>query len=242
MVRDPGRLLWIVPAGAHAPTAGRISHRYGAAALSLAIVALVAVAWLKRREPGRGREACCARHCSPSCSSSRSVFGAVTVNGASSVGGSHPPRHRDVLLAVLVAAVVRLEGLALCRRRALRRILRLKSGGASPFLPWCSAHSPPTRRAPLSCEGFPLCHGPCTRPRRSCPCQSLPRVSLTGTTRDSRNPPIIAFCCLVTSSSAIGVREAGRAAPVAWRPGCSGHRHATDRRGGRVSRCTCPHR
>src|SRR5204863_6818050 len=29
-----------------------ISHRYGAAALSLAIVALVVAAWLKRHEPG----------------------------------------------------------------------------------------------------------------------------------------------------------------------------------------------
>src|SRR5688500_15773786 len=29
-----------------------ISHRYGAAALSLAIVALVVAAWIKRREPG----------------------------------------------------------------------------------------------------------------------------------------------------------------------------------------------
>src|SRR5512132_4745670 len=31
-----------------------ISHRYGAAALSIAIAALVLAAWLKRREPGVG--------------------------------------------------------------------------------------------------------------------------------------------------------------------------------------------
>ncbi|HKN58610.1 MAG TPA: COX15/CtaA family protein, partial [Gemmatimonadaceae bacterium] len=31
-----------------------ISHRYGAAALSIAIVALVAIAWSKRGEPGVG--------------------------------------------------------------------------------------------------------------------------------------------------------------------------------------------
>src|SRR5438552_2284384 len=31
-----------------------ISHRYGAAALSIAIIALVAAAWVKRKEPGVG--------------------------------------------------------------------------------------------------------------------------------------------------------------------------------------------
>jgi cytochrome c oxidase assembly protein subunit 15 len=109
-----------------------ISHRYGAAALGIAIAALVVAAWLKRREPGVG--------------------GLGGVLRASLLAMS--------LLAVLVVVVVRAGGFgALATAERSQRTLR--AGRAAAALTFVAlvlgALTANTPGAPLACQGFPWC-------------------------------------------------------------------------------------
>ena len=140
-----------------------ISHRYGAAALSLAIVALVVAAWVKRREPGvAGRGRSLARVIARN--RARRRRGAVRRRhrqaGASSVGRGHPPRHRDG-----AARGTRRRGRAGRRvwravdRRTVRSNASRRQSGGGPHFSRAGvgrAHGQHAG-APLSCQGFPWC-------------------------------------------------------------------------------------
>ena len=140
-----------------------ISHRYGAAALSLAIVALVVAAWLKRREPGVAGPGGVLRASLLAIVLVviAALFGAVTVKME-----LHPwivVTHLAIamaLLAVLVAAVVRAGGFgALSTAEPSERTLRgARAAAGLTFLALVmGALTANTPGAPLSCEGFPLC-------------------------------------------------------------------------------------
>ena len=140
-----------------------ISHRYGAAALSLAIAALVILAWRKRREPGVGGRGGVLR-------SSllamllvvvAALFGAVTVK--MELRPWVVVTHLAIavsLLAVLVVVVVRAGGLgALAVADRSERTFRAgRVAVALTFLALVlgalTANAP---GAPLSCQGFPWC-------------------------------------------------------------------------------------
>jgi cytochrome c oxidase assembly protein subunit 15 len=140
-----------------------ISHRYGAAALSLAIVALVVAAWLKRREPGVTGPGGVLRASllAVVLVVVAALFGAVTVKL-----GLHPwvvVTHLAIamaLLAVLVVAVVRAGGFgALSTPEPSARTLRgARAAAGLTFLALVmGALTANTPGAPLSCQGFPLC-------------------------------------------------------------------------------------
>jgi heme a synthase len=140
-----------------------ISHRYGAAALSLAIVALVVAAWLKRREPGVAGAGGVLRASllAMVLVVVAALFGAVTVKL-----GLHPwvvVSHLAIamaLLAVLVVAVVRAGGFgALSAAEPSARTLRgARAAAGLTFLALVmGALTANTPGAPLSCRGFPLC-------------------------------------------------------------------------------------
>ena len=140
-----------------------ISHRYGAAALSLAIVALVVAAWLKRRDPGvSGRGgALRASLLAILLVIVAALFGAVTVK--MQLNPVVVVTHLAIamsLLAVLVVVVVRAGGLgaAAVGARAKRTF---RSGRAAAGLTFVAlvlgALTANTPGAPLACQGFPWC-------------------------------------------------------------------------------------
>lgn len=140
-----------------------ISHRYGAAALSLAIIALVVVAWLRRTEPGVGGPGGVLR---PSLLSIllvviAALFGAVTVKM-----GLNPfvvVTHLAIamsLLAALVVVVVRAGGLGAGTVPA-RYERTFRSATAAAGLTFLAlvfgAFTANTAGAAISCQGFPWC-------------------------------------------------------------------------------------
>jgi heme A synthase len=140
-----------------------ISHRYGAAALSLAIAALVVAAWLKRREPGVGGKGGVLRASLVAILLVvvAALFGAVTVKLA-----LHPwvvVTHLAIamsLLAVLVVAVVRAGGLGsiAVAERSARTLRSARAAAGLTFLALVlGALTANTPGAPLSCQGFPWC-------------------------------------------------------------------------------------
>ena len=142
-----------------------ISHRYGAVALSLAIVALVGVAWLKRNEPGVGGEGGVLR---PSLLAIllvvvAALFGFVTVKMELSpwVVVTHLAIAMS-LLAVLVIVVVRAGGFGAGTVPA-RYARTLRSGRAAAGLTFLilvfGALTANTPGAAVACQGFPWCRG-----------------------------------------------------------------------------------
>lgn len=140
-----------------------ISHRYGAAALSLAIAALALAAWLKRREPGVAGPGGVLR------SSLLAIvlvvvaalFGAVTVKLS-----LHPwvvVSHLAIamaLLAVLVAAVVRAGGLGApaVAERSGRTLRGARAAAGLTFIALVfGALTANIPGAAASCQGFPWC-------------------------------------------------------------------------------------
>ena len=141
-----------------------ISHRYGAAALSLAIAVLAVAAWLKRREPGVGGPGGVLR---PSIVAVllvvvAALFGAVTVKLALDplVVVTHLVIAMS-LLAVLVLVVVRAGGFgALAIGERSQRTVR--AGMIATDLTFIAlvlgALTANTPGAPLACQGFPWCN------------------------------------------------------------------------------------
>jgi cytochrome c oxidase assembly protein subunit 15 len=140
-----------------------ISHRYGAAALSLAIIALVVVAWLRRKEPGVGGPGGVLR---PSLLAIllvivAAVFGAITVKMElnSLVVVTHLAIAMS-LLAVLVVVVVRAGGFGAGTVPA-RYARTLRSGRAAAGLTFLilvfGALTANTPGAAVACQGFPWC-------------------------------------------------------------------------------------
>ena len=140
-----------------------ISHRYGAAALSLAIVALVVVAWRKRGEPGVAGPGGVLRASLLALALVvvAALFGAVTVKM-----GLHPwvvVTHLAIamaLLAVLVAAVVRAGGfgaLSIAEPSGRTRRGARAAAGLTFLALVMGALTANTPGAPLSCQGFPWC-------------------------------------------------------------------------------------
>jgi heme A synthase len=140
-----------------------ISHRYGAAALSLAIVALVIAAWLKRKESGVSGSGGVLR---PALLASllviiAALFGAVTVKLALSpwVVATHLAIAMS-LLAVLVVVVVRAGGFGASTIPA-RYERTLRSGRVAVGLTFLSlvlgALTANTPGAAVACQGFPWC-------------------------------------------------------------------------------------
>ena len=140
-----------------------ISHRYGAAALSLAIAALVVAAWLKRREPGVGGPGGVLR---------TSLLAILLVVGAALFGAVtvkmelHPivvVTHLAIamaLLAALVVVVVRAGGLGAfaVAERSARTIRAGRAAAGLTFLALVlGALTANTPGAPLACQGFPWC-------------------------------------------------------------------------------------
>lgn len=140
-----------------------ISHRYGAAALSIAILALAAVAWVKRREIGVGGPGGPLR---PALLAVvlvvvAALFGAVTVKL-----GLNPfvvVTHLAIamaLLAVLVVVVVRAGGFSAASVPA-RYQRTVRSGRAAAGLTFLAlvfgALTANTAGAAVACQGFPWC-------------------------------------------------------------------------------------
>ena len=140
-----------------------ISHRYGAAALSLAIVALAAAAWVKRREVGVG---------GPGGELRASVLAVVLVIvaalfGAVTVKLALQPlvvvTHLAIamaLLAVLVVAVARAGGLGALAvaERSGRTFRGAIAAAVLTFLALVlGALTANTPGAPVACQGFPWC-------------------------------------------------------------------------------------
>jgi cytochrome c oxidase assembly protein subunit 15 len=140
-----------------------ISHRYGAAALSLAIAALVVAAWLRRREPGVGGPGGVLRASLLAIVLVvvAALFGAVTVKMA--LQPLVVVTHLVIamaLLGVLVVVVVRAGGLgALATAERSERTLRgARVAAVLTFLALVlGALTANVPGAPLSCQGFPLC-------------------------------------------------------------------------------------
>ena len=140
-----------------------ISHRYGAAALSLAIVALAGAAWVKRREAGVGGPGG-VLHASVLAVVLvivAALFGAVTVKLA-----LHPlvvVTHLAIamaLLAVLVVAVARAGGLGALAvaERSGRTFRGAIAAAVLTFLALVlGALTANTPGAPVACQGFPWC-------------------------------------------------------------------------------------
>ena len=151
------------PAGGAPNLVVEITHRYGAAALSLAIVALAIVAWMHRTEPlvaGRGRVL------RPALLAwllvmIAAIFGAVTVKMelATGVVVTHLAIAMS-LLAVLVVIVVRAGGFG-SPNNTRRSPRTLRAGRAAVGLTFLAlvfgALTANTAGAPLACQGFPLC-------------------------------------------------------------------------------------
>ena len=140
-----------------------ISHRYGAAALGIAIAALVVASWVKRRQPGVGGPGGVLRASLLAILLVvvAALFGAVTVKLALEpwVVVTHLAIAMS-LLAVLVVAVVRAGGLgAFAIPERSERTLR--AGRAAVGLTFLAlvlgALTANTPGAPLACQGFPWC-------------------------------------------------------------------------------------
>lgn len=140
-----------------------ISHRYGAAALSLTIIALVVAAWLKRDEPGVSGPGGVLR---PSGLAillviAAALFGAVTVKMALNpfVVVTHLVIAMS-LLAVLVVVVVRAGGLGASTVPA-RYERTLRSSRAAMGITFLAlvfgALTANTAGAAAACQGFPWC-------------------------------------------------------------------------------------
>lgn len=140
-----------------------ISHRYGAAALSLAILALAIAAWSNRREPGVGGRGGALR---PSLLAVllvvvAALFGAVTVK--MELNAIVVAAHLAIamsLLAVLVVVVVRAGGLgALTISAASQRTFRSARAAAGLTLLALvfGALTANTPGAAVACQGFPWC-------------------------------------------------------------------------------------
>jgi heme a synthase len=217
------------PAHSGATLLVEISHRYGAAALSLAIVALVIAAWRKRREPGVAGSGGVLRASllAMVLVVVAALFGAVTVKL-----GLRPwvvVTHLAIamtLLAVLVVVVVRADGFgALATGEPTGRTFwSARAAAGLTFLALVlGALTANTPGAPLSCQGFPFCSD--TRGR------ALDGVHVAGQPvvpgRPDRAPlvihathRIIAFLLLGhLFGVAIGVRKRAEARPIrvaAW--------------------------
>lgn len=140
-----------------------ISHRYGAAALSVAIVALAAVAWLKRSEPGvSGRGGVL-----------RLAFAALLIAVVAALFGALTVKlelnrwvvvtHLAIamaLLAVLVVVVVRAGGFG-AAAVPVRYVRTLRSARAAASLTLLAlvlgALTANTPGAAIACQGFPWC-------------------------------------------------------------------------------------
>jgi cytochrome c oxidase assembly protein subunit 15 len=148
-----------------------ITHRYGAAALSLAIVVLAVVAWMHRAETGVGGRGGVLR---PSLLALllviiAAIFGAVTVKMelATGVVVTHLAIAMS-LLAVLIVTVVRAGGFGspAVGPRSLRTFRSARAAVGLAFLALVfGAMTANTVGAPVACQGFPLCrviaeHGP----------------------------------------------------------------------------------
>ncbi len=153
------------PAHSGVPLLIEISHRYGAAALSLAVLALFVTAWMKRDEPGvRGPGGVLApAGVALALVITAALFGAVTVKLglATWVVVTHLSIAMT-LLAVLVEIVVRSGGFT--RRHLARPAGASRSLGAAraalglAFITLVfGAITANTPGAPLSCGGFPWC-------------------------------------------------------------------------------------
>jgi cytochrome c oxidase assembly protein subunit 15 len=155
--------------GSFAPAHGgetllvEISHRYGAAALSLAIAALGIAAWLKRREPGVAGPGGVLRASLVAILLVvvAALFGALTVKLS-----LHPPvvvTHLAIamaLLAVLVVVVIRAGGLgALAVGGRSERTLRgaRAAAGLTLIALVLGAITANVPGAAASCQGFPWC-------------------------------------------------------------------------------------
>jgi len=140
-----------------------ISHRYGAAALSLAIAALAIAALLKRREPGvSGRGGVLrASLLAILLVIVAALFGAVTVK--MQLNPVVVVTHLAIamaLLAVLVVVVVRAGGLGgtSIGARAQRTFRSARSAAGLTFVVLVlGALTANTPGAPLACQGFPWC-------------------------------------------------------------------------------------
>src|SRR3954466_7457199 len=151
------------PAGDASSLLGEISHRYGGAALSVAIVALLAVTWSKRREMGVAGAGGVLR---PSLLAivlviTAALFGAVTVK--LSLSPFVVVTHLAIamaLLAVLVVAVVRAGAFGAGSVPA-RYQRTLRSGRAAIGLTFLAlvfgALTANTTGAAVACQGFPWC-------------------------------------------------------------------------------------
>ena len=157
--------------GAFTPTGGlststlliEISHRYGAAALSITIVVLAAVAWSRRREVGVAGTGGVLR---PALLALllvviAALFGAVTVKLA--LNPLVVVTHLAIamaLLAVLVVVTVRAGGFG-ARSVPARYQQTLRSGRAAAAVTFLAlvfgALTANTPDAAISCQGFPLC-------------------------------------------------------------------------------------
>ena len=140
-----------------------ISHRYGAAALSLAILALAIAAWLKRREPGVAGRAGVLR---PSVLAVvlvivAALFGAVTIKMQLNplVVATHLAIAMS-LLAVLVVVVIRAGGLG-SRGVSAGSQRTFRSARAAAGLTFLAlvfgALTANTPGATAACQGFPWC-------------------------------------------------------------------------------------
>ena len=140
-----------------------ISHRYGAVALSLTIIALVAAAWLKRNEPGVSGTGGVLR---PSLLAIllvivAALFGAVTVKMALNpfVVVTHLAIAMS-LLAVLVVVVVRAGwlGSGTVPARYERTLRSSRAAMGLTFLALVfGALTANTAGAAVACQGFPWC-------------------------------------------------------------------------------------
>jgi heme A synthase len=140
-----------------------ISHRYGAAALSLAILALAIAAWRNREEPGVGGRGGVLR---PSLLAvllvvAAALFGAVTVKMELNpiVVATHLAIAMS-LLAVLVIVVVRAGGLGSATAGAgtQRTFRSARAAAGLTFLALVfGALTANTPGAAVACQGFPWC-------------------------------------------------------------------------------------
>ncbi len=140
-----------------------ISHRYGAAALSIAIVALALAAWFKRREPGVGGRGGVLRLAFTAILLTlvAALFGAVTVK--LELNRWVVVTHLAIamaLLAVLVVLVVRAGGFgaASVPARYERTHRSARVAAVLTFLALVlGALTANTPGAPFACQGFPWC-------------------------------------------------------------------------------------
>jgi heme A synthase len=140
-----------------------ISHRYGAAALSLAIVVVALAAWIKRRDAGVGGPGGVLRASvlAVVLVIVAALFGAVTVKMA--LNPLVVVTHLAIamaLLAVLVVLVARAGGLGslAVAERSGRTFRGATAAAVLTFLALVlGALTANTPGAPVSCQGFPWC-------------------------------------------------------------------------------------